>query len=122
MWTSSVPIHDKDITDMNALKWDREFAMEQAADDRELLQELLTIFKDSLQADVLLIEQGLEEESPSKVCSAAHSIKGASASLGIMGIKELALIIEEESRAGGLETARLKLPELQSLLHQVQNL
>ena len=121
MWTSPVPIHDKDM-DMNALKWDKEFAMEQAADDKELLQELLTIFKDSLQADVLLIEQGLEEESAAKVCSAAHSIKGASASLGIMAIKELALLIEEESRAGGLETARLKLPELQSLLHQVQHL
>lgn len=107
---------------MIALKWDKDFAMEQAADDKELLQELLAIFKDSLQADVLLIENGLKEGAAAKVCSAAHSIKGASASLGILGIQEIALSIEEDSRAGSLETARQKLPELQSLLHQVQNL
>ncbi|KJR96800.1 MAG: histidine phosphotransferase [Desulfobulbaceae bacterium BRH_c16a] len=107
---------------MNALKWDKEFAMEQAADDRELLQELLAIFKDSLLSDVLLIEQGLDEGSAAKVCGAAHSIKGASASLGILGIKEIAVVIEEESRAGGLEAARKKLPVLQSLLHELQAL
>lgn len=107
---------------MNALKWDKGFAMEQAADDKELLQELLAIFKESLLSDVLLIEQGLAEGSAAQVCSAAHSIKGASASLGILGIKEIALKIEEESRGGGLDVARLKLPELQSLLHQIQNL
>lgn len=107
---------------MNALKWDKEFAMEQAADDRELLQELLSIFKDSLLSDVHLIEQGLDEGSAAKVCGAAHSIKGASASLGILGIKEIAVVIEEESRAGGLEAARNKLPVLQSLLHELQAL
>lgn len=107
---------------MERLRWDKEFAMEQAGDDRELLQELLALFKDSLKADVRLIEQGLAEESAAKVSGAAHSIKGASASLGILAIKELALMIETDSRTGGLATARQKLPELQDLLHQVQNL
>lgn len=107
---------------MNALKWDVEFALEQAADDKELLQELLAIFKNSLHSDIRLIEQGVQEGSAAKVCSAAHSIKGAAASLGIVGIKEVALLIEEESRAGGLETARQRLPELLSLLQEVQNL
>ena len=107
---------------MNVLKWDREFAMEQAADDRELLQELLEIFKDSLQADILIIERGMEEGSPSTVCNAAHSIKGAAASLGILAIKEVALRIEEDSRAGSLDTARQKLPELRDLLREVQKL
>lgn len=116
-----LPFNCKDLI-MNALKWDKEFAMEQAADDRELLQELLAIFKDSLQSDLRLIKEGLDEGSAAKVCSAAHSIKGASASLGILGIKEIALVIEEESRAGGLEVAREKLPVLQSLLLELQDL
>lgn len=107
---------------MNVLKWDKEFALEQAADDRELLQELLDIFKESMQSDLYLIQQGLDEGLAAKVCGAAHSIKGASASLGILAIKEIALEIEEESRAGGLEIARRKLPELQSLLQELQNL
>jgi len=101
---------------MNALKWDKEFALEQAADDAELLKELLEIFKDSLQSDVQRIQLGLEEGSPAKISAAAHSIKGAAASLGIVGIHEIALQVEEDSRAGGLDVARTKLEELQTLL------
>ncbi len=107
---------------MNALQWNKEFALEQAADDAELLEELLDIFKDSLQADLLLIEQGLEEGLPAKVSGAAHSIKGAAASLGILGIHEIALQVEEDSRAGGLDVAREKCQILQSLLTELRTL
>jgi len=107
---------------MNALKWNKEFALEQAADDAELLEELLDIFKDALQADLLLIEQGLGEGSAAKVSGAAHSIKGAAASLGILGIQEIALQVEEDSRAGGLDVAREKYQLLQSLLTELQTL
>lgn len=107
---------------MNALKWDKEFALEQAADDAELLQELLEIFKDSLQSDINIIEQGLEEEGAAKVCRAAHSIKGAAASLGILGIHEIAFAIEEESRAGGLGLARSKLSLLKSMREELEKL
>lgn len=107
---------------MNALKWDKKFALEQAADDAELLEELLEIFKDSFQADLLLIEQGLAENSAAKIMAAAHSIKGAAASLGILGIHELAMEIEKESRAGGLDLARRKIGDLQALLQEVQAL
>jgi HPt (histidine-containing phosphotransfer) domain-containing protein len=107
---------------MNALKWDKQFALAQAADDEELLQELLEIFKDSLQSDIQLIQQGLTENSSAKVCAAAHSIKGAAASLGILGIHEIAMQVEEESRKGGLDVAREKIEVLGSLLADLQNL
>ena len=107
---------------MNALKWDKEFALEQAADDAELLEELLAIFKDSFQADLLQIEQGLVEGSAGKITAAAHSIKGAAASLGILGIKELVMEIEKDSRAGGLEIARAKLDSMQALLQEIRAL
>ena len=100
---------------MSILKWDKDFALEQAADDAELLQELLVIFKDSLRSDIHLIEQGLVEEESVKVCRAAHSIKGAAASLGIRGIHEIALAIEQESRTGGLAVARENLSLLKSM-------
>ncbi len=101
---------------MNGLKWDKTFALEQAADDTELLEELLDIFKDSLKTDILLIEQGVAEKSAAKVHGAAHSIKGAAASLGIVGINEVALKIETDSREGGVSEAIDKLPALHSLL------
>lgn len=69
---------------MADLKWDKAFALEQAADDEELLAELMDIFKDSSANDLNLIEEGLAEKNADKVCSAAHSIKGASASLGLI--------------------------------------
>lgn len=111
----------KDLT-MNALKWDKDFALEQAADDVDLLKELLEIFKESLKSDIHLIEQGLAEDVAAKVCRAAHSIKGAAASLGIQGIHEIALDIEEESRAGGLGIARTKLPLLKSMREDLEGL
>ena len=105
---------------MTALRWDKKFALEQAGDDAELLEELLKIFKDSLATDLLRIEQGLAENSAGKIMAAAHSIKGAAASLGILGIYEPARQIEEDSKAGGLKLARLKLGELQALLQELK--
>ncbi len=107
---------------MNALQWDKQFALEQAADDAELLAELLEIFKDALQTDLLLIEQGLAENSTDKIMAAAHSIKGAAASLGVLGIHDLARLIEEDSRAGGMEVARAKIGTLQALQQELQSL
>jgi len=104
---------------MNALKWDKDFALEQAADDRELLQELLDIFKDSFQSDLDQIKNGLREGAADQVSAGAHSIKGAAASLGIKGINEVALIVEESSRTGDLEVAREQLPLLQTLLDEL---
>jgi len=107
---------------MGALKWDKDFALEQAADDVDLLKELIEIFKESFGSDINLIEQGLEEDMAAKVCRAAHSIKGAAASLGILGIHEIALDIEEESRGGDLGVARSKLPLLKSMREELEGL
>lgn len=107
---------------MYELKWNKEFALEQAADDAELLEELLEIFKDSFQADLHLIEQGVMEGAADKIMAAAHSIKGAAASLGILGIQELAAQIEIDSKAGGLDLVREKIGPLATLLHELQGL
>lgn len=107
---------------MIALNWNKEFAMEQAADDEELLQELLEIFKDSLKTDIGLVEQGLEEKNAEKISGAAHSIKGAAASLGIQGINDVALLVEEDSRDGGFEAAADNIDNLKGLLKQLKAL
>ncbi len=104
---------------MNALKWNKEFALEQAADDAELLQELLDIFKDSFRSDLEAIEAGITENSPDKISSAAHSIKGASASLGIAGINEVALAIESDSKAGGIGVAKAQVSSLRAMLDEL---
>jgi histidine phosphotransfer protein HptB len=107
---------------MIALNWNKEFAMEQAADDVELLNELLEIFKDSFKADIALIEQGLAEKNAEKISGAAHSIKGAAASLGIEGINDVAMLVEEDSRDGGFEVAADNIENFQELLTQLKAL
>lgn len=107
---------------MNKLNWDKEFALEQAADDAELLQELLDIFKDSCMSDFELIKEGIEKEDADQVCSASHSMKGAAASLGVDGIREITYRIEKDSREGSVQVGRENLDELQELLSQLQEI
>jgi HPt (histidine-containing phosphotransfer) domain-containing protein len=107
---------------MDILKWDKNFALDQTADDEELLKELLEIFKDSFQSDLQIIKQGLAEGSASMISAAAHSIKGAAASLGFLGINEIAMQVEKDSRDGGLAVAHEKIEDLQNLLLKIQAL
>jgi HPt (histidine-containing phosphotransfer) domain-containing protein len=109
-------------TSMTALNWDKDFAMEQAADDAELLEELLVIFKDSLKADIGLIEDGLNQKDAAKISGGAHSIKGAASSLGIQGLNDVALLIETDSRDGGLLVAEENLGNLKDLMSQLMAL
>ena len=107
---------------MNTLNWDKKFALEQAADDAELLQELLEIFKGSYNSDLLLIKEGIQKGDAKQVYSASHSIKGAAASLGIDGIREIALGVEADSRNGSLVVAKEKIQDLEDMLLQLQRL
>jgi histidine phosphotransfer protein HptB len=107
---------------MNTLQWDKKFALEQAADDAELLQELLEIFKESYRSDFNLIKEGIQKGDTKQVYSASHSIKGASASLGIDGIREVALSIEADSRSGSLVVAKQKVQDLEDMLQQLLEL
>ncbi len=107
---------------MNKLNWDKDFALEQAADDAELLEELIEIFKESCLSDLALIKEGIEKMDADQVCSASHSIKGAAASLGVDGIREITMKIETDSRGGSLIIAKEQLANLEDLLQQLQEL
>jgi HPt (histidine-containing phosphotransfer) domain-containing protein len=107
---------------MNGLNWDRQFALEQAAEDEELLQELIDIFKKSCSDDYQAMKSSIADNDPAKTCAAAHSIKGAAASLGIIGIRDIASEIENDSRAGSLASANDRIEDLNALLQQLQNL
>ncbi len=107
---------------MADLRWNKDFALEQAADDTDLLQELIEIFKDSCTNDVNLIRTGILNTDAEQISSAAHSIKGAAASLGIEGIKDVVLEMEKDSRAGGVDVAKKLLVDLENLLVELKNL
>ncbi|MBU0481422.1 MAG: Hpt domain-containing protein [Proteobacteria bacterium] len=85
------------------LEWDRDFALEQAADDEEVLAELIDLFNTSAASDLEKINEALDDADPEGVMKAAHSLKGAAASLGIEGVRAIAYEIERAGREGSLE-------------------
>lgn len=107
---------------MDDLHWNKEFAMMQVDNDEELLQELLTIFKDSSASDLAILTQAVATGDPVEARSASHSIKGAAASLGLEAIRDVSKAMEQDCREGSLVVAREKLPQLESLLAQLQDL
>lgn len=107
---------------MTSLNWNKQFALVQVADDVELLEELLKLFQGSCSHDIKLIKEGLESSNPEKVKAAAHSIKGAAASLGMDGIRDIALSIEIDARGNSLETAREQVSKLELLCKELGQL
>ena len=107
---------------MNDLKWDKAFALEQAAADEELLQELIEIFKESALSDLANIKQSIEKGDAATAGSSAHSIKGAAASLGFQGLREVTEAMEADCRNGSLDVITAKLPELEKLLALLQKM
>jgi HPt (histidine-containing phosphotransfer) domain-containing protein len=107
---------------MNELRWNKAFALEQAADDEELLQELIVIFKESSAADLVNLQQSIEKGDASMARSHSHSIKGAAASLGMDGIREITELMESDCREGSLTVAIEVLPQLEKLLGLLQEL
>lgn len=101
---------------MADLDWDRNFALEQAGDDEEMLAELLVLFHDSSASDLARINDGLAAADPVTVADAAHSIKGASASLGVEGVRKIAAELEKKSRVGDLSQGREFAASLAALL------
>lgn len=101
---------------MADLDWDRNFALEQAGDDEEMLAELLVLFRDSSASDLARINEGLAKEDAVAVADAAHSIKGASASLGVEGVRKIAAELEKNGRANDLSQARELSAQLAALL------
>ncbi len=101
---------------MADLDWDRNFALEQAGDDEEMLAELLVLFRDSSASDLARINDGLAAEDAVAVADAAHSIKGASASLGVEGVRKIAAELEKKGRASDLSQGRELAAQLAVLL------
>jgi len=107
---------------MADLLWNKAFAMEQTAGDEELLNELLELFRDSAAADLEQLQQAVATNDPAGVVRAAHSLKGASASLGIEGIRQLVMAMETDGRNNSVTMARNHLAVLTELIGQLDSL
>jgi len=107
---------------MSDLRWNRNFALEQAADDEELLQELIAIFKESSTSDFANLKQGISKGDAAMSRASAHSIKGAAASLGFEGVREVTEAMEADCRNGSLTVSTELMPKLEQLLALLQDM
>ena len=105
---------------MSDLKWDKTFANEQAGEDPELLAELLGLLRESSKSDLQKIKSALTAGDAEAVADAAHSIKGASASLGVEGLRGAAHDIEKKGRTG--ELGAIDLADISELVEQLATL
>ena len=71
--------------------------------EQDEFSELLVIFIETSESDLLKIQEGIKNGVAEQVADAAHSIKGASANLGFMDISSDAKRIEEEAHNNNLE-------------------
>lgn len=105
---------------MTDLRWNKAFALEQTGGDEELLEELLVLFRDSSVSDYTQLQQAVAANDAAGVMRAAHSLKGAAASLGIEGIRQLALDMEADARNNSVTVARAHLTAMGDLLEQLK--
>ena len=105
---------------MANLQWNKAFALEQSGDDIELLRELLDLLKSTSISDLEKIKTGLGQDDGEAVADAAHSIKGAAASLGAEGLRAAAYDIEKKGRSG--QQGDVDLLELEELIVQLDTI
>jgi len=65
--------------------------------------EVLTLFIEVSESDLLNMETGLKNEDAKSVSDAAHSIKGAALNLGLNDISEIAQGVEMRARKDNLQ-------------------
>lgn len=104
---------------MHKLEWDRTFALEQAGDEEEMLAELLLLFRDTSVGDLARMREALAAADAAALAEAAHSVKGAAASLGIEGMRRLAAAIEQCGKRGDLAGSAGLVAELTELMPEV---
>jgi hypothetical protein len=92
---------------------DRSAILVQVDGDTELLAELVDLFLDTYPSLLGEIRQGIRDQVPSRVCEAAHSLKGALGNFWPATGMDLVLTLELMGRDGNLSRAEEKLRELE---------
>ncbi len=96
---------------------DREGTLARLKDDKEFLLTLYQVYRDDLPGKLTAIAAALDENDLDRTQRSAHSLKGASATVGAAALREVAYALELSSR-GGDEARSRQLAGL--LAHQAE--
>ena len=81
--------------------------------------ELIELFIDTGMIDIERLRSAIEEGNAEEAAQASHSLKGASGSLGLMEIYNVALKSEEEARNNSLDVLAESLQTLKGQLNSL---
>lgn len=104
------------------MDWDKATALESVDGDQELLQELISLFIDTMESDISKTKNGKQTENNDEVASAAHSIKGSSVALGFEDVRGLAEKIERNAKEGNSVTLADDIKILEMLLLKIKEI
>jgi two-component system sensor histidine kinase TorS len=90
--------------------------------EEELYLELIELFIQTGTSDLDKIRSAVEERDAEQVANAAHSLKGAAVSLGLIKLSETAREIEEKARNDQLERISEAAHELKKKLDEIAEL
>ncbi|MGC8879751.1 MAG: Hpt domain-containing protein [Anaerolineae bacterium] len=93
--------------------WDRTAALERLGGDENLLLELMEMLLDQIAEGIVCLSEAIERGDARGVEQTAHSLKGASASLGAERFRQSAFQLEQIGRSGNLSDAVNVLAKLQ---------
>lgn len=89
--------------------------------DEEDFKELVEIFVETSFSDLGKINLGLKENNATSIAQAAHSIKGASGSLGFQSIATRAQDIEMIAKEGYINNLEEKINSITEELKEIEN-
>ena len=117
------------LSDPDLPAFDPEAALDRVDDDRELLAEILGLFRAQAAASRADIETALARRDGPALERAAHSLKGAAANISAEQVREAGMHLEHAGRAGDWEAAQAAwadlddaLPRLDAALNDFENL
>ena len=91
-------------------------ALDRVDDDRELLIEILGLFREQAAASPALIESALAHQDGSALERTAHSLKGAAGNISADEVHEAAQRLEHAGRGGDWDAARTAWADLAAAL------
>ena len=105
---------------MSASDLDSEFLAELLDGDREFAAELFETYCESADTAVADAEQKLLEADSENAFRPFHTLKGASASVGLTGLQEMARQLELKAKAGELEACSREMAPLKSAIEEAK--
>ena len=94
--------------------FDQAGMMARLSDDEDVARMLIECFLDDIPKQILALRGYLEKGDAKSAERQAHTIKGASANLGGEALRAVAFEMEIAGKAGELEVATARLPELET--------